>query len=172
MLAAGKCIAWCRGAMEYGPRALCHRSILYQATDPTVNDWLNKRLNRSEFMPFAPILLEEKLKEYFVDFEKSLYALEFMTVTLYANERCRKEAPAIVHVDNTARPQIIRKSVQPELHRLLTEYERQSRLNILINTSYNMHEEPIVCTAEDSVDAFLQSKLDALFLENFVVESV
>jgi len=171
MLAAGKCVAWCRGPMEYGPRALCHRSILYQATDPTVNDWLNKRLNRSEFMPFAPILLEEKLKDYFVDYEKCLYPLEFMTTTLYANERCRKEAPAIVHVDNTARPQIIRKHPQPEMHRMLVEYERLSRLNILINTSYNMHEEPIVCSAEDCVDAFLQSQLDALFMEKYVVET-
>lgn len=171
MLAAGKCVAWCRGPMEYGPRALCHRTILYQATDPTVNDWLNKRLKRSEFMPFAPIILEEKLKEYFTDVEKSRYALEFMTITLYANERCRREAPAIVHVDHTARPQIIKKDIQPEMHRMLVEYERLSKLNILINTSYNMHEEPIVCTAEDSVDAFLQSQLDALFLENYVVES-
>ena len=172
MLAAGKCIAWCRGPMEYGPRALCHRSILYQATDPTVNDWLNKRLKRSEFMPFAPVLQEEKLKDYFVDYEKSLYALEYMTITLYANDRCVREAPAVVHVDNTARPQIIRKSVQPEVHRMLAEYERLTKLNIIINTSYNMHEEPIVCTAEDSVEAFLQSRLDALFLEKYVVESV
>ncbi|MBI4178234.1 carbamoyltransferase [bacterium] len=171
MLAAGRCVAWCRGAMEYGPRALCHRSILYQATDPTVNDWLNRKLKRSEFMPFAPVMLEEKLKDYFVDFEKCLYALEFMTITLYANERCRKEAPAIVHVDNTARPQIIKEAAQPEMYRMLTEYSKQTGLNILINTSYNMHEEPIVCTADDCVEAFLQSELDAIFLENFLLET-
>lgn len=171
MLAAGKCIAWCRGRMEYGPRALCHRSIIYQTTDPTVNDWLNVRLRRSEFMPFAPVLIEEKLKDYFVDYEKCLYALEFMTTTVYANERCRKEAPAIVHVDNTARPQVIRKHIQPEMHRMLVEYERLSGLNVLINTSYNMHEEPIVASAEDCVDAFLQSQLDAIFIENYLIET-
>ncbi len=170
-LAAGKCVAWCRGSMEYGPRALCHRTILYQATDPTVNDWLNRRLNRSEFMPFAPIVREERLKDYFIDYEESLYALEFMTITLYANDRCRREAPAIVHVDHTARPQLIREKTLPDVHRLLIEYERLTGLNILINTSYNMHEEPIVCTAEDSIDAFLQSRLDVIFLENYVVES-
>ncbi len=170
MLADGKCIAWCRGEMEYGPRALCHRSILYQATDPTVNDWLNVKLKRSEFMPFAPVIREELVKEYFQDPDKCLYPLEFMTTTLYATEKCRKEAPAIIHVDNTARPQTINKSVQPQMHRLLEEYRRLSGLNVLINTSYNMHEEPIVCTADDAVDAFLQSGLDALFLDNHVVE--
>ena len=171
LLAADKCIMWCRGPMEYGPRALCNRSILYEATDPTVNEWLNVLLNRSEFMPFAPVIREEKLAEYFVDHEKVMQALEFMTITLYATERCRAEAPAIVHVDNTARPQVIRRDVQPEMHRLLVEYERLTGRNVLINTSCNMHEEPIVCSAEDAVEAFQRSSLDALVLDGYLIEN-
>jgi carbamoyltransferase len=171
LLAAGKVVARCAGRMEYGPRALGNRSILYQATDPTVNDWLNQRLRRTEFMPFAPVLLVEDAPDYLKDFDgRSSYAAEFMTITYDVTDRCRREAPAIVHVDGTARPQVVTESSNPALRRILERYKEITGLGVLINTSFNMHEEPIVCSPQDALRAFLEGRLDVLALEDFLVE--
>lgn len=169
LLFQGKVVAVVRGAMEYGPRALGHRTLLYQATDPSVNDWLNKRLRRSEFMPFAPILLAPDLSKYFTHWQKVLPSLPYMTVTVDCNRRCRREAPAIVHVDGTARPQIVRKETEPLIYEVLQAYRRLTGRRVLINTSYNIHEEPIVRTPEDAVKTFLDGHLDYLVLDNYLV---
>lgn len=170
-LADGKVVAVCRGRMEYGPRALGNRSILYHTADPTVNDWLNKRLKRSEFMPFAPILRDADLETYFEGaLAQSRRACEYMTITLNASDRCRTEAPAIVHVDGTARPQIVTRESNPFIHEVLDAYARRTGRHVLVNTSFNMHEEPIVCTAKDAVQAFLQGGLDVLVLGPFLVD--
>src|SRR3989344_3249154 len=131
LLASGKTVAICRERMEYGPRALGNRSILHQATDPTVNDWLNKKLRREEFMPFAPILKKEYVGEYFKNWQKCEKALEFMTIALDATEKCKKEAPAIVHIDGTARPQIVTSEINPFIYELLGEYEKLTGKRIL-----------------------------------------
>ena len=171
MLAAGKVVARYAGRMEYGPRALGNRSILYQATDPTVNDWLNKRLRRTEFMPFAPILPAEDAPHYLKDFDgRSAYAAEFMTITYDVTERCRQEAPAVVHVDGTARPQLVTQRGNPPVRRILEHYKALTGLAVLINTSFNMHEEPIVFSPQDALRAFREGRLDVLVLEDFVVE--
>lgn len=170
ILARGEIVAVCRGRMEYGPRALGNRSILAQATDPDVNDWLNKRLKRSEFMPFAPILRKEDLQLYFSGYEKCVKALEFMTITLDALPLCKKEAPAVVHVDGTARPQIVLQETNPFIHKLLGAYTDRTGLRVLINTSFNMHEEPIVCTPADAIRAFTQGGLDTLAIGPFIVK--
>jgi carbamoyltransferase len=171
LLAEGKVVARCAGRMEYGPRALGNRSILAQATDPTVNDWLNKRLRRTEFMPFAPILLAEDAPHYLKDFDaRSAYAAEFMTITYDVTERCRREAPAVVHVDGTARPQLVTQSSNPPVRRILEHYKALTGLAVLINTSFNIHEEPIVCSPQDALRAFRDGRLDALALEDFLVE--
>ncbi len=164
LLSSGKVVAVVRGAMEYGPRALGHRTLLYQATDPTVNDWLNKRLKRSEFMPFAPILLASDLPRYFTDWEKVLPSLPYMTVTVNCNRRCKKEAPAIVHVDGTARPQIVKREIEPFMYEILIAYRKLTGKRILINTSFNIHEEPIVRTSEDALKTFLDGHIDVLIL--------
>ncbi len=170
LLASGKVVTRFAGRMEYGPRALGNRSILYQATDPTVNDWLNKRLRRTEFMPFAPILLAEDAPHYLKDFDaRSAHAAEFMTITYDVTERCRREAPAVVHVDGTARPQLITQSSNPPVRRILEHYKALTGLAVLINTSFNMHEEPIVYSPQDALRAFLDGRLDALALEEFLV---
>jgi len=169
LLAEGKVVAICRRRMEYGPRALGNRSILCQATDPKTNDWLNKKLRREEFMPFAPILRKEHLAEYFIGWEKCEKALEFMTIALDTTEKCKREASAIVHIDGTSRPQIVTREINPFIYDLLGEYEKLTGLKILINTSFNMHEKPIVCTPEDAIKAFRESKLDVLLLENHIV---
>jgi carbamoyltransferase len=170
LLAERKVVARFFGAMEYGPRALGNRSILCHARDASVNDWLNKRLQRSEFMPFAPVTTEEAAPSYFVRFDPSRSrAARFMTVTYDVTERCLAEAPAIVHVDRTARPQVVRKDVNPPLHEILEEYGRLTGSPILVNTSFNMHEEPIVGDPDTAIRSFLRSGLDVLALGRFLV---
>jgi len=170
-LSNGRVIARSSGRMEYGPRALGNRSILYQATDTTVNTWLNERLNRTEFMPFAPAILRSHASEYYKGYAPSHRAAEFMTITYDATDRCKSEAPAVVHIDGTARPQVVDEMTNPGFHQLLTEYERLTGFPQVINTSFNMHEEPIVRTAEDAVRAFESSKLDILVLGDYILES-
>jgi carbamoyltransferase len=168
-LAHGKVVARFAGAMEYGPRALGNRSILSAATDPGINSWLNERLGRSEFMPFAPVTLFEHRHARYVDIDKCLVAARFMTITCDCTNLMKKESPAAVHVDGTARPQILRREDNPEFYEILEAYYRITDIPTLINTSFNMHEEPIVCTPEDAVRAFLDGKLDCLSMGPFLV---
>lgn len=169
LLSRGKVVAIVQGAMEYGPRALGHRSLLVAATDKTVNDWLNRRLKRSEFMPFAPILKKEDVARYFTGWRKAAPSLPFMTVTVDCNDRCKKEAPAIVHVDGTARPQLVDKKITPFIYEILTEYRKLTGLRILINTSYNIHEQPIVRTAEEAMQTFRDGNIDALVINDRLI---
>jgi carbamoyltransferase len=170
LLAERKVVARFDGAMEYGPRSLGNRSILCHARDPSVNDWLNKRLQRSEFMPFAPVTTEESAALFFAGFDPARSrAARFMTVTYDVTERCLAEAPAIVHVDRTARPQVVRREWNPPYHDLIEEYGRLTGSPILVNTSFNMHEEPIVNDPDTAIRSFLRSGLDVLALGPFVV---
>jgi len=168
-LNANKIIARSDGRMEFGPRALGNRSILYPCSDRTANDWLNRQLRRTEFMPFAPIGLWEDAEEYFVLTEGEKRATEFMTLVVPCTEKMQKECPAAVHVDGTARPQLVRREINPAVHAILTEYKKLSGLSCLINTSFNMHEEPIVRSPTDALTAFRQSKLDFLILGPYLV---
>ncbi len=172
LLAEGNVVARCSGPMEFGPRALGNRSILFHAGDKTVNDWLNNQLQRSEFMPFAPATLAEHAHLYFKGIEKSPNAANFMTITFDCTEQMIREAPAAVHVDGTARPQIVSRERYPEFHKILTAYHELTGLSNIINTSFNMHEEPIVCTASNAVRAFQDSKLPYMALGDYLVEGV
>ena len=172
-LSQQKLVARFAGRMEYGPRALGNRSILYQATDVSVNKWLNKRLKRTEFMPFAPVLLEEDAIKFLKDYNlRSSHASEFMTITYEVTDRCRKEAPAAVHKDGTARPQIVKPNMNFSYEKILKEYKKLTNLSVLINTSFNMHEEPIVCSPYDAVRAFKLGHLDYLAIEKFMIENI
>jgi len=166
---AGEVIGRFGGRMEYGPRALGNRTILYHAREPEVNQWLNKRLGRTEFMPFAPVTLWEAREKCYLNLEGAEHAAEFMTITFDCTEFMRTNCPAAVHVDGTARPQLIRKEVNPEYHAILSAYEKLSGIPCLINTSFNMHEEPIVCSPRDAVRAFLLGHLDGLAIGPFYV---
>jgi carbamoyltransferase len=170
LLAAGKVVARFDGRMEYGPRALGHRSILYHAKEPAVNQWLNQRLGRTEFMPFAPATLYEHRHANYKRVDGAEYAAEFMTITFDCTESMLSDCPAAVHVDGTARPQLVSETGSPGFHRLLTEYYKLTGIPTLINTSFNMHEEPIVCTPDDAIRAFLQGNLDYLAIGEFLVE--
>ncbi|MBK7643014.1 MAG: carbamoyltransferase [Planctomycetes bacterium] len=166
---SGEVIGRFSGRMEYGPRALGNRTILYHAREPEVNQWLNQRLGRTEFMPFAPVTLWEAREKCYLNLAGAEHTAEFMTITFDCTEFMRTNCPAAVHVDGTARPQLIRREVNPEYHAILSEYEKLSGIPCLINTSFNMHEEPIVCTPRDAVRAFLLGHLDGLAIGPFFV---
>ncbi len=169
LLAQGFVVARADGRMEYGPRALGNRSILYQPTDPSVNDWLNENLDRTEFMPFAPAVMWEERHRCFEDVEGAAHTAEFMTITFSCTPWMREAMPGVVHVDGTARPQFVRQEVNPGFHAILREFHKRTGLPGVINTSFNMHEEPIVRTAEDCVRAFLRGRLDYLAIGSHLV---
>lgn len=162
LLADGRVVARAAGRMEYGPRALGNRSILAGCGDPSINQWLNDRLQRTEFMPFAPIIMEEYAKDYFPAWKPEHVAARFMTITYDASELAKKNIPAAIHVDGTARPQVLRRGDNPDMYAILEAYHQKTGIPALINTSFNMHEEPIVCSARDAVRAFQLGHLDAL----------
>jgi carbamoyltransferase len=171
MITDKKVVAHFDGRMEYGPRALGNRSILYAAGDHKVNDWLNKQLRRTEFMPFAPAVMYEHASEYFLDIEGAEHTAEFMTITCDCTERAKKEIPAAVHVDGTARPQLVHRDHNPRFYAILNEYYKLTGIPSTINTSFNMHEEPIVATPYDAIRSYQEGHLDVLVLGNYVLEA-
>ena len=168
LLADGKVVARADGRMEYGPRALGNRTVMAPCHDPSINQWLNRKFARTEFMPFAPVILHEHAKEYFPAWDEAHVAARFMTITYDVSEIARKNIPAAVHVDGTARPQVIRREDNPDYYDILGEYHAITGVPSVINTSFNMHEEPIVHTAEEAIVAFQSAELDALVLGPFM----
>ncbi len=169
LLAEGSVVARFIGRMEYGPRALGHRSILYQTTDPSINDWLNAHLLRTEFMPFAPATLQEYADECFEGLDGARDSARFMTVTFNCTEKMRALSPGVVHVDGTARPQILDPETAPDLYQIAKAHHKLTGIPSLINTSFNMHGEPIVCSPEDALRSFKEGKLDYLAIGNWLV---
>lgn len=169
LVAQGHVVARFTGRMEYGPRALGHRTILYQTTDATVNDWLNKNLRRTEFMPFAPATLVEHAHQCYEGMAGAEDPARFMTVTFACTPRMRQQSPGVVHVDGTARPQLIDPDSAPDFYQILRAYHALTGIPSLINTSFNMHEEPIVCTPGDALRSFQQGNLDYLAIDNWLV---
>jgi len=163
-----KIVGYFSDRMEFGPRALCNRSILYHGKDKSINTWLNNKLHRTEFMPFAPVTIEEYAKDCFVGWNKNDVAGNFMTMTYKCTPRFIKSCPASVHIDNTARPQIIKKS-NKVFHKILKNYLIKTGEMALINTSFNKHEEPIVESIDDAIHAFKNKIIDTLIIENFVI---
>lgn len=171
LLADKKIVARYNGRMEYGPRALGNRSILFHAGDKTANDWLNSRLKRTEFMPFAPSVLMEDRFEYFLNIQGAEYTAEFMTITFNCTNKMKQECPAVVHIDGTARPNFVSKETNPSYYRIIKEYKNITGIGVILNTSFNMHEEPIVCTPEEAIRAFKQSGLDYLAISCYLVQA-
>ncbi|USG99289.1 carbamoyltransferase [Thermococcus argininiproducens] len=165
MLVDGKIIGLFQGKMEYGPRALGNRSILADPRNREIVEKLNVALNRDVFQPFAPSILEEKIKEYL----QNPYPNKFMTISYEATKKMKLEAPAVVHVDGTTRPQTLMKKDNPTYYNIIKHFEQETETGIVLNTSFNMHGEPIVCSPNDALRTFFKAKLDVLILENFVV---
>ncbi|MBU4305235.1 MAG: hypothetical protein KJ893_06415 [Candidatus Omnitrophica bacterium] len=171
LLSRGKIVARFCGAMEYGPRALGNRSILAAATDEKMQNILNGKLARDAFMPFAPAILSESIWECCIGVEKAAYAAEFMTMSFQCTERFKKMCPAVVHKDGTTRPQLVSEQSNASLYRILHEYKKLTGIPALMNTSFNIHEEPIVCTPEEALLAFKRGKLDYLAIGAFLVKA-
>ena len=164
-------VGWFQGRMEYGPRSLGNRSILASPVDASINKWLNDRMNRTEFMPFAPSCLYDAADDLFEIPKESLkHAAEFMTITFKMKKAWLKRVPAIVHIDNTARPQLVKEAKNPLFHQLLTEYKKQTGLPLMINTSFNAHEEPIVCNPGEAIKSLEAGMIDVLAIGNFIVK--
>ena len=164
----GFVVARFAGRMEYGPRALGNRSILYRPDDPSVNAWLNERLSRTEFMPFAPVTLAEHADESFVGIGGARDTARFMTIAFDGTPSMIKQCPGVVHIDGTARPQVLFESDNPPYYRILQEFHRETGVSSIVNTSFNLHEEPIVCTPEDAIRAFQIGHLDMLAIGPFL----
>ncbi len=169
LLAQGAVIARFNGRMEYGPRALGNRSILYQPTDCTVNTWLNQHLNRTEFMPFAPAVLIDFAAQCFQTVQGAEHAARFMTITFDCTDWMKQHCPAVVHVDGTARPQFIDPVTNPSFYRIVNHYRKLTGLPCVINTSFNMHEEPIVCSPDDAIRGFIAGNLSYLAIGSYLM---
>jgi carbamoyltransferase len=159
-LNAGQLGAIYTGRMEYGPRALGARSILANPSRRETHDLLNKRLARSEFMPFAPVIAAEKAATVFDINNVNTYACRFMTVTCNVKPEWRQRIAAVVHVDGSARPQTITRETNPLYYDILAAFERESGLPVLVNTSFNVHEEPIVNKPEECLKALVDGRID------------
>lgn len=170
LLFEGKVIGRFNGRMEYGPRALGNRTIMARPTDKNINDWLNKKLKRTEFMPFAPSMIQEKAAEVLENYSNgpSQYADNFMTITYNVKPEWQEKTQATTHIDGTARPQVVTSEANPSYHKIISEYYKLSGIPVIINTSFNMHEEPIVTTPNDAIRSFQQGCLDYLAIGNYL----
>lgn len=166
LISEGNIIGLHRGKTEVGPRALCHRSILADATNPEMKDILNKKVkHRENFRPFAPVVTYEKQFEIFNLKADSPYMLLATTV----KEKYIPLIPSVTHVDRTARIQAIKKENEPFIHLLLEEFESIKGVPVILNTSFNVAGEPIVEKPLDAIQTFLQTNIDILVLGNFIV---
>ena len=166
LLAGGHVVGWFQGRMEFGPRALGNRSILGDPRDAATRDRVNASVKfREEWRPFAPSCLAEKTGEYFEPEMESPYMI--VTQTVRADKR--EVIPAVTHVDQTARVQTVERDVNPRYWQLISEFERLTGVPVILNTSFNLRGEPIVCTPQEAISTFQRSGLDVLAIEDFVV---
>lgn len=169
-LAAGEVVGWFHGRMEHGPRALGARSLLADPRDPAMRDRINRRVKRREpFRPFAPSVLAEKAGEHF-DLEPTTAATlaPFMLATCRVTSEL--ELPAVTHVDGSARPQVVSRRANPRFAALLDAFAARTGCPVLLNTSFNLRGEPIVCSPADALSCFARSGIDSLVLEDFVID--
>ena len=168
MIREGKVIAWHRGRMEYGPRALGNRSILADASNPEMRDRVNAMVKKREaFRPFAPAVSIEEVHRYFD--VAPMTALPYMIATVNVREEYRAALPAITHVDGSARVQTVAAQDNPAFHTLLRAVGRATGREIILNTSFNVKGQPIVNTPREAVETFLGTGIDCLFIEDNLV---
>jgi carbamoyltransferase len=185
-LAEDKVVGWFQGRMEFGPRALGNRSILGDARSPTMQRMLNMKVKyRESFRPFAPIVLREDVSEYFELDRESPYMMlvapvkecrrrqpsaeEQKAFGLDKLNQLRSDLPAITHVDYSARIQTVDGKENPRMHRLLEAFKARTGYGVLVNTSFNVRDEPIVCTPDDAYRCFMGTEMDILVVENAIL---
>ena len=168
----GEIIGWFQGRMEYGPRALGSRSILADPRDPGMRDKINALVKKREgFRPFAPIVTKEAASKYFEIQKGDEDVFAHMLLVAQVRPEFRTQLPAITHVDGSARVQTVSQENYPRLWELLKAFEEVSGLPILLNTSFNVKGQPIVCTPAEALDTFLLAKLDLLVVDDFLISS-
>jgi carbamoyltransferase len=182
-LATGKVVGWFQGRMEFGPRALGARSIIGDARNPKMQSVMNLKIKyRESFRPFAPSVLRERVSDYFAldtdspymllvapvvekrritprEEEQSLWGIDLLNVP-------KSDIPAATHVDYSARVQTVHKETNPRYYALLKAFEAKTGCGVLVNTSFNVRSEPIVCSPEDAYRCFMRTAIDILVLEN------
>jgi carbamoyltransferase len=166
LIAAGNVIGWFQGRMEIGPRALGNRSILADPRTIAMRDKVNRVKGREMWRPLAPSILAERAEHYFVTVPPNA----FMLFATQVHDITREVAPAIVHVDGSARPQPVSRELNPRYYDLISAFNRLTGVPILLNTSFNAAGEPIVCTPADAIRTFMATGLDILVLGSFVVQ--
>ena len=182
-LAAGDAVGWMQGRMEFGPRALGNRSILGDARSPTMQKLLNLKVKyRESFRPFAPAVLREDVADWFeldadspymllvagvrperrramTEEEKALFGIDKLNIA-------RSDIPAVTHVDYSARVQTVHAETNPRFHKLIERFKAKTGCPVLVNTSFNVRGEPIVCTPEDAFRCFMGSEIEFLVVGN------
>ena len=166
MIFKKKVIGWVQGRSELGPRALGNRSIIACPNSVKVKNKINKKIKKRQmFRPFAPSILKENFTKYYV----SKYDSPFMLMALKVNKKYLNDIEGTVHYDNSARVQTVTKKTNKRYHKLINEYKKLSGIPILLNTSFNGKDVPIVNNAEDAIKEFKKIKLDSLFIENYMI---
>ncbi len=180
-------VGWFQGRMEFGPRALGGRSIIGDARSPKMQETMNLKIKfRESFRPFAPSVLAEKVSDYFDIDRPSPYMLLVADVKkerqkkmtpeeskLFGLQRLnvvRSDIPAVTHVDYSARIQTVHKETNPLYHQMISEFEKTYGCSVIINTSFNVRGEPIVCTPEDAYLCFMRTKMDYLIMGNYLLD--
>jgi carbamoyltransferase len=185
-LANEKVVGWLSGPMEFGPRALGGRSILGDPRSERMQSVMNLKIKyRESFRPFAPSVLRERVSDYFemdvdspymllvapvrsdrrrpvISEQQQLWGIDLLNVP-------RSDIPAVTHIDYSARVQTVHADTNPRYHRLLQEFERTTGCAVLVNTSFNVRGEPIVCSPQDAYRCFMRTEMDVLVLENCIL---
>jgi carbamoyltransferase len=160
-------VGWFQGRMEFGPRALGNRSIVANPCNPRMKDILNGRVKRREdFRPFAPAVLAEAATDFFDLPGPS----PFMLMAPQVRKERAEQVPAVTHVDGSARAQTVTERLNPRFYRLISEFAKLSGVPVLINTSFNIRGEPIVCTPDDAINCFLGTDIDFLAIGDYLVQ--
>ena len=168
LIAEGKIVLWFSGRMEVGPRALGGRSILARADSLEIKNRLNLVLKaRAWFQPFCPTMLVEDAREFLVDLKGK--PDRFMTMGYMVKENMREKIRGVINIDGSCRPQIVSEVEHPRFAALLKEVKRIIGCGVILNTSFNIHGDPVVCSPQDAVDTLIKTGCDALAIENFLV---
>ena len=180
LIADGNIVAWFQGRMEFGPRALGNRSILADPTRPDMMDIVNHYVkHREDFRPFAPVVPVEDFSKYFESVTPGFYSnlpekvpvspTDFMLLIHNVVPHMRDVIPAVTHTDGTARVQTIRSDINPKYYKLLREFEKLKGVSVVLNTSFNVKGEPIVCSPSDAIRCFASTGIDYLVISDNIV---
>lgn len=171
LLIKQKVVAYFQGRMEWGPRALGNRSILAAATNKEMQDLINAKIKHREmFRPFAPAILYEKVKDYFLTDSRLSLSTDYMLLVYPFKKGVQSKVPAVVHVDGTGRLQTVNPSLNPRYYHLIKTYYQKTGIPLILNTSFNVKGEPIVCTPTDAIKCFMNTDIDYLVMGNFLIK--